>query len=54
MVSWPTAKHWITRYRELGPEGMGDRSSWLPTVHAVLWTGAESTGSGTSSGSLVK
>ena len=26
-VSWPTAKRWADRYRQLGPAGMGDRSS---------------------------
>ncbi|TCC30675.1 IS481 family transposase, partial [Kribbella capetownensis] len=26
-VSWPTAKRWADRYRELGPAGMTDRSS---------------------------
>ena len=26
-VSWPTAKRWSQRYRELGAQGMGDRSS---------------------------
>jgi hypothetical protein len=26
-VSWPTAKRWATRYAELGPAGMVDRSS---------------------------
>ena len=26
-VSWPTAKRWAERYRELGPDGMGDRAS---------------------------
>ena len=26
-VSWPTAKRWADRYRELGPAGMQDRSS---------------------------
>lgn len=26
-VSWPTAKRWADRYRELGEAGMGDRSS---------------------------
>jgi hypothetical protein len=26
-VSWPTAKRWATRYAELGPAGMADRSS---------------------------
>jgi transposase InsO family protein len=26
-VSWPTAKRWADRYRELGPDGMQDRSS---------------------------
>ncbi|MBB6380587.1 transposase InsO family protein [Pseudonocardia eucalypti] len=26
-VSWPTANRWAQRYRELGPEGMLDRSS---------------------------
>jgi transposase InsO family protein len=26
-VSWPTAKRWADRYRQLGPEGMADRSS---------------------------
>jgi len=26
-VSWPTAKRWAQRYRELGAQGMGDRSS---------------------------
>jgi len=26
-VSWPTAKRWAGRYRQLGPEGMDDRSS---------------------------
>ncbi len=26
-VSWPTAKRWADRYRELGPDGMADRSS---------------------------
>ena len=26
-VSWPTAKRWADRYRQLGPDGMGDRSS---------------------------
>jgi transposase len=27
MVSWPTAKRWASRYVELGPAGMVDRSS---------------------------
>jgi transposase InsO family protein len=26
-VSWPTAKRWADRYRQLGPDGMADRSS---------------------------
>jgi len=26
-VSWPTAKRWADRYRQLGPNGMADRSS---------------------------
>jgi transposase InsO family protein len=26
-VSWPTAKRWATRYAEMGPAGMADRSS---------------------------
>ena len=26
-VSWPTAKRWADRYRQLGPAGMGDASS---------------------------
>jgi transposase InsO family protein len=26
-VSWPTAKRWADRYRQAGPDGMGDRSS---------------------------
>jgi transposase InsO family protein len=26
-VSWPAAKRWADRYRQLGPDGMGDRSS---------------------------
>jgi transposase InsO family protein len=26
-VSWPTAKRWADRYRDLGPAGMGDASS---------------------------
>jgi transposase InsO family protein len=26
-VSWPTAKRWADRYRQLGPDGMGDASS---------------------------
>ncbi len=26
-VSWPTAKRWASRYRQLGPDGMTDRSS---------------------------
>jgi transposase InsO family protein len=26
-VSWPTAKRWADRYLQLGPDGMGDRSS---------------------------
>ncbi|WP_255678310.1 helix-turn-helix domain-containing protein [Pseudonocardia sp. ICBG1142] len=26
-VAWPTAKRWAERYRNLGPAGMGDRSS---------------------------
>ena len=26
-VSWPTARRWADRYRELGPDGMADRSS---------------------------
>ena len=26
-VSWPTANRWAQRYRELGPDGMGDASS---------------------------
>jgi transposase InsO family protein len=26
-VSWPTAKRWAERYRQLGPDGMGDASS---------------------------
>jgi transposase-like protein len=26
-VSWPTAKRWAERYRQLGEAGMGDRSS---------------------------
>jgi hypothetical protein len=26
-VSWPTAKRWTERYRELGPAAMTDRSS---------------------------
>ena len=26
-VSWPTARRWADRYRQLGPGGMGDRSS---------------------------
>jgi transposase InsO family protein len=26
-VSWPTAKRWAERYRQLGPDGMGDKSS---------------------------
>ncbi|WP_168440132.1 helix-turn-helix domain-containing protein, partial [Mycolicibacterium chlorophenolicum] len=26
-VSWPTAKRWATRYVEMGPAGMADRSS---------------------------
>ena len=26
-VSWPTAKRWADRYRELGATGMQDRSS---------------------------
>jgi len=26
-VAWPTAKRWADRYRDLGPAGMGDRSS---------------------------
>ena len=25
-VSWPTAKRWAQRYRQLGPGGMGDAS----------------------------
>jgi transposase InsO family protein len=27
LVSWPTAKRWADRYRQAGPEGMGDRSA---------------------------
>src|SRR5690242_8573872 len=27
MVSWPTAKRWVQRYAEQGPDGMQDRSS---------------------------
>jgi transposase InsO family protein len=26
-VSWPTAQRWAARYRQLGPDGMADRSS---------------------------
>ena len=26
-VSWPTARRWADRYRQLGPDGMADRSS---------------------------
>ncbi len=26
-VSWPTAKRWADRYRQVGPDAMGDRSS---------------------------
>jgi transposase InsO family protein len=26
-VSWPTARRWADRYRQLGPDAMGDRSS---------------------------
>ena len=26
-VAWPTAKRWAQRYRQLGPDGMADRSS---------------------------
>ena len=26
-MSWPAAERWADRYRQLGPDGMGDRSS---------------------------
>jgi hypothetical protein len=40
-VSWPTAKRWAERYRDLGEAGMVDRSSRLlaiaaPPMYVVL------------------